>query len=438
MKRMIFLAAVMSIILTSCGSVSESETVNNGSSIEIKTTESQITSMSEPTDSESSAAVEDSNSESNGSATQAELTDPDHERISNATNVSEIKDLMHITSCHLKYSEVDTDELDYYFDLFRTVADKFIITEYEGKKYILFNYVYSGYGVKMDEVTNITKTYQGSTLDIHVDAVTHNYETIGCEPDMTYCRCILELDRDVDTITIDGNAEYSSYTRYDGGILYVGTDMCGVVDGDFNIIVPIKYEMIRKYDVYGYGSADLIAEYYYIFDENGGGLMDKDYNIIIDTSLKLINYCYINDDKFVVMDHNNAPLEESTIRLINSKGEDLREPINGFIDSGSNGNAFVSNYAHQAVFGRMQEGNKLMSEGVLDEDLNEVIPPVYKSVTPFFADTEYQFYVVEDENGKCAVAGTDGELKTGFDYNEIYDCWTDYDEKYIRPKEYKN
>lgn len=427
------------MLMTSCGNVSGSD----NSAEDMTTTTQTSASETVETDEEISGCKDNDSSEISRSSANntdpcAALNDNDIDRLANAENISEIKDLMQRTSGHLKYYEVDTDEFDYCFDLLCNQEKQFIITEFQGKKYLCFIYLFSSYGNVMDEITDVKKTYSGNNIDLEISIKSHKlkHDIDGCFPDMTYCNCIIELDNDIQKMTLDGNSEYNTFTEYEGGIFYVG-DKCGVCDKDLNIFVPVRYDMIRDYSIYG-NRREPIAEYYYIFDENGGGLMDMDYNIILDTSLKLINHCYINDDKFVVMDYNDAPLEESTIRLINSKGEDLREPINGFIDSGYNGNAFVSNYAHQAVFERMKEGELSMLEGVLDEDLNEVIPPIYESVTMFFEENEHQFYVVEDENGKCAVAGTDGELKTGFDYNEIYDCWTDYERKYIRPLEYKD
>lgn len=391
MKKHLFIIAAICMILTSCGKT-ENSTENvfqKGTGKEIKTSD----------------------------ITETELA--------KAEKVSDLSDGMTRTSDFLKYSECsDDDELLFYFDILSLSGNNYITVEHSGSEYLLFMYCYSDYGVIMENVNSINKHSDGNTLNLMIDKDTHTLKRheMYCEPDFSYCRCIVKLDKQYDNVVIDDK----SYEKYDGGVINVDKKY-GIIDENLNIIVPVIYNQIRNYDIYTYKGVKYETEhqYYRITGVDGNGIMDENYNIIV--SPVYSNIYFINDDKFVVMKGKGQTngIEDYQIGIVDGNGNITHDFIEGFIN-GSETN-FTQNYAGQMIFGRMDGKDYL--KGVLDENLNIVIEPVYKDVTVWNTDTENQFYVVENHNEEFAVIDTKGVQKTEFEKSSVYDVQTEYHEK---------
>ena len=397
MKKYLFIIVTMCMILTSCGRI---ENNNSG------------------------------NSSQKGTGKLIKTSDITESELANAETVFDLSDRMTRTSDFLKYSECsDDDELLFYFDILSLSGNDYITVEHSGIEYLLFLYCYSDYGYVMKDINSINKSSDGDTLTLTLDKDIHKTKHTGCYPDFSYCRCIVKLDRQYNNVVIDDK----SYEKYNGGMIIVN-EKYGIADENLNIIVPVIYNRIRNYDIYSYKpgvQAETAHKYYHISGVEGNGLTDENYNIVINPVYT--NIYFVNDDKFVVMKNKGqtSGIEDSQIGIVDSKGNVIHDFIEGFIDG--NEINFTQNYAGQIIFGRMDGKDYL--QGVLDENLNIVIEPVYKDITVWNAHTENQFYVVENLNSEFAVMDTKGVQKTEFEKSSVYDVQTAYHEK-LRKDDY--
>ncbi len=341
------------------------------------------------------------------------ITKSEEDKIENAQTVYELNSLLKRTSDLLKYSECpNDDELSMYFDLLET-HDYFVVP-YGDEKFVLFLYEYSGYGEILTSITEIKKEYDVPTegnLKLTVNNQIEYSEQDGCAPDITSARCIVKLDKDIKSLSVDG----TDYHEYNGGKIKVG-DRYGVADANLNLIVPVKYETIRDLETFGTDK-----HYYYIVAESGSGVMNENYETIIFPEYD--NIFFVSDSKFVVDKalKGEASLENSQIGVLNQDDELIHEYIDGFIDGGES----FDNDVHQVVFCRMS-GNDFL-QGVLDDDLNIIIEPQYKSISVFKIDSKKdQFYVVENAQGEFAAIDSSGKQQTEFEPTSVYEVQTSY------------
>lgn len=163
------------------------------------------------------------------------------------------------------------------FAMYFSLIDKgsYIVTS-EGEKYILLKYVYSEYDELLASISSIKKTYKKQNycvLEVNVAYEITRNENDGCEPDISVAYCILKLEEDIDVLVVD---DYE-YTKFDGGLIYVN-QRYGVVNEDYDIIVPIEYSGIGDLETFGEES----KKYIYMRNEEGAGLMDENYNVLWD------------------------------------------------------------------------------------------------------------------------------------------------------------
>ena len=341
------------------------------------------------------------------------LSQFEKDKIENAQTVYEISSLLTRTSDLLKYSECpNDDEFSMYFDLLGT--HDYFVMPYGDEKYVLFLYAFSGYGETLSSITEIVKEYDSpneGNLNLTVNNQIEYTEQDGCFPEITSARCIVKLDKDIKSLSVDGTA----YNEYKGGYINVG-DRYGVADADLNIIVPIQYETIRDFETFGTDK-----HYYFIVSENGAGVMNENYETII--SPKYENIFFVNDSKFVVGKgpRDEVGLENAQIGILNQDEELIHEYIDGFID----GSESFDNDVHQVVFGRMS-GDKYL-QGVIDDDLNIIIEPEYQNITVFKIELQKdQFYVVENDKSEFAVIDSSGKQQTEFEPTSVYEVQTNY------------
>ncbi len=386
MKK-ILVTLVSFIMLTSCG------TIDNGSSI---------------------------NQNSGNSALTTDIVDSELE---DAKTIFDLKDKLNMTSDWLKYSECDDDdEFLAYFDLLALTDNDYIEVEKDDSKYILFLYRYYGYGAVLENVNGIDKKYSDNTLTLDFNKEISQVENKGCEPDISACIFIIRVDNDFDNLIVDGR----EYQKYDGGRLRVG-DKYGMVDGEFNIRVPVIYDLIMNFPLAEYtlnaSSLEDVPLYYRVCGENGSGIVDDNFNTVL--SPKYYNITYIGDNKYVVMREKgeSSGIENNQIGVIDGNENIIHDFIDGFVDA-----EFRRNYAHQIIFKR-SVGGKVLS-GVINEDFEIVIEPKYKDISVWCEENENQFYVVENENEEFAVIDCKGVQQTDFEKTSVYDVQTKYQEKF--------
>ena len=392
MKKIIVLLASF-IMLTSCG------VIDNGSSV---------------------------NRNSKNSMQKADITASE---IASAKTLSDLKDRLNMTSDMLKYSECDDDdEFSAYFDLLALTDNDYIEVEKNDSKYFLFLYRHYGYGDIMENVNGIEKKYSDNTLSLELDKEFRETEHSGCEPDISCCRFIVRLDNNFDNLIVDGR----EYQKYNGGRLRVG-DKYGMVDGEFNIRVPVIYDLIVNFplaeDNLNVSSLENVPMYYRICGDNGSGIVDDNYNIVL--SPNYYNITYIGDDKYVVMIEKGESnsIENNQIAVIDGNENIIHDYIGGFVDAN-----LPRNYARQMIFKRSVGGKNL--SGVINEDFEIVIEPKYKDISVWCEENEDQFYVVENENEEFAVIDWRGVQQTDFEKTSVYEVQTAYHEK-LKNKFYK-
>ncbi len=332
--------------------------------------------------------------------------------VKEASTAYDVSSLLTDTASVMKYSECENDDsLDMYFDLLCGEYNEYYIAEQDGERYALFIYQYLGYGSVVTSITGLDKQYGSDGLSVAVSKEMKKIKQLGCEPDVSTVRCIVRLDREISSLTVDGVA----YSKYDGGYICVG-DLWGVVDENLKIIVPIQYDIIREL-----GTFNSDNPYYYMTTEAGMGLMDSEYRVLLEPAYG--NIFFVNDNRFVVTTPSGAAkFGDSQIGVVDRNGDLICDYIDGFID----GSAHFDNAPCQAVFSRMGN-NGMYLEGVVDSDLNIIIEPIYNDVVPFNIGVSGDvFYVVENSDGECAVFDSNGALQQPFEKTSVYDSKEKY------------
>ncbi len=234
----------------------------------------------------------------------------------------------------------------------------------------------------------------------------------GCAPVSSLENYIIRLENDISSLTVDGE----DYTEYNGGQVCF-KERYGMVDKDLNLVVPIKYNSI--YDVTAYDSGNL---YYYIQTDDGAGVMDSQYNILVEPIYGDVNL--VNDDRFAVLKYgrNDAPQGINQIGLVDGNGNFIHEYIEGNLGY----SADFNNKPHQTEFARRDENGNWHS-GVIDGDLNIVIEPKFDFLREWSVGVYGDFvYYASLENGDQAFFDINGNQITPFEKGDILD----YDKKY--------
>ena len=328
--------------------------------------------------------------------------------LSGVQSVRELAPYLTLTKDYLKYSECpDDSDLEFYFDLLKD-KDYFIV-EKDGTSYLLFLYTYMDYGIVIDRVTSIDKSYANGTLALTVNSSTRKTKNIGCEPDCSYVRCILRLDEPVDSVTMGMQA----YTPYEGGFFRVG-ELWGASDADLNLVLPVEYR-----GFYRMGRYDENAPVVYrIWNGKAQGVVDAQFHEILPVKYQYVDY--VSADRFIVTTQEGG-VESSRLSIVDADGNSLYGSIDGILLGGADYN----NYARQTIYAIARDQEPSLY-GIIDDELNIILPAKYDNITVWGADTEKQFYVVEQGKENYAVFDTSGKQMTEFCHSSVYDVQTAY------------
>ena len=328
-----------------------------------------------------------------------------------ARQVHELAQYMTATEQIMKISECpDDSSLSFYFDML-SGSDYFIVTQGD-TDYLLFLYSYSDYGRVIKKIKSISKSYEGDTLMLHVDKTLKDTSYRGCKPDQSHARCILRLDNPVSNILVDG----SKLSPYAGGFIRAG-DRWGAVDKDLNIVLPVVYKGYYKLPTYG----DDVQVMYRIWNEEGTGLIDGEYNEIL--PVRYGSVLYLSPGCYVITKREDG-MNSSQLGVIDGDGNLLYGYTDGMLFGDSN----FQNYAQQAVYGITHSPDPPLY-GVIDALMNIIIPPVYRNITMWSEETENQFYVVEQDKDCYAIFDASGTQKTEFQHSSVYEMQTAYYEQ---------
>ncbi len=340
------------------------------------------------------------------------------EQIKNAKTAFELKQYFKLRSDNIIYNEYPGAAEDFamYFSLMD--SDSYIVVNSGNEKYILFRYVYSEYDKLLKSISSLQKTYEkqySCVLKVNIDYEITSIDCDGCLPNISEAYCILKLDEDIDMLLVN---EYK-YSRYDGGLIYVNQTY-GVVNDNYDIIVPIQYSSIRDLETSGKFS----EKYLFMRFEDGAGIMDKNYNVLIQPLY--VNIDYVSDNRFIVQKDADGVMkvmnafEDHQLYIIDEDENVLFGPIDGYL---TYQNTF-DNPLHQIIIGRIEDDKSY--EGVIDDQLNVIIDTIYSDVVDFWISDNDCFYVVENENGETAVFDSLGKQQTEFNKASIYETQTAY------------
>ncbi len=314
------------------------------------------------------------------------------------------------TADSLKYSECPDDSgLLFCFDLLG--SQDYLMIEQDGTEYLLLRWVYSDYGAVVDAVTGIDKNCTNGTLSLTVGKTIRQTGQSGCEPDLSYVSCILKLDEPVSSVTVDGQV----YTPYAGGFVLVGEKwvVCGA---DLNMLcAPVWDGAVRLDHDY-----DDIPTLYRVWNEQGTGLLDEQFHEILPPKYTSVDY--LAPDRYIVT-KCWGNVRNSELSIVDGSGNAIYGSISGLLSGGCK----FSNHAHQAIYMIAFDPEPPLY-GVIDDELNIIIPAKYTDITMWSADTADQFYVVRNDAAEYAVFDTNGSQVTEFDNSSVYEVQTAYHE----------
>ena len=300
-----------------------------------------------------------------------------------------------------KYSECPDDSgLMFYFDLLD--EDTYYVVSQDGVDYLLFCYAYSEYGSVIDEVTSINKDYANGSLSVNVNATFRKTNAEGCEPDHSYVNCILKLDEPFDSVTVNEQ----EFTLYAGGCVRIG-ERWGVCDADLNMIYPPIFDGICR-----------LYNFYRVWNEEGTGLLDENFHEILPTKYQTVDY--LSPDRYLVTNWQDS-IQNSKISIIDGSGNEIYGNIDGlFLGSGT-----FHNHARQRIYAIARDPKPPLY-GIVDDQLNIILPAKYADITMWAEDTADQFYVVGNDKAEYAVFDPNGNQVTEFQNSSIYDVQTAY------------
>ena len=336
----------------------------------------------------------------------------DHVNAEDAVSVDQIVSQMHLSDDLPLYSELKKDK-NYlgYFDLLD--QESYLFFKINGKKYIFLLYTYYDTGHELVKVKGAKQKYTGRSLDITFDTELLDTSRGGCFPSADYARCLLRVDDDFDpeTCTVNISDYPVPIERYKGGMFRVGKKW-GMADKDLNITVPVICDGIYELET------DRVEDYYRLYIDGYNGLVGPDRQYVLHPEYS--NFVIVSADRFIVMksDYEN---DGHMIALVDSHENIIHDYMPGFIDMQSWSSY---NSAEQYIFS-VKSGNRYL-EGVMDAEMNIIIEPKYTNIAEYYQDSPHMYYAVENEQGKCAVIGTDGALKNDFIYNSVYDASEEY------------
>ena len=307
----------------------------------------------------------------------------DESALEKAKTVYDVSYLMTRTEDSPIYSECDNDkDLYFYFDLLS--SEEYIKVNHKGNDYLLISYTYYSYIDFVTEIENVEKSYEGSQLKVQINFKKESFDSGtngGCFPTGSTIRLILSLDSDVDLIYMSGHP----VKKFNGCQVKI-CNKVGVVDKDLNFILPPIYDGII--DLETTEKSDCPKYYRYFTRAGGNGVLDNNYNRVLSDVYG--NIYYINENKFIVgIPNDDHALEEIAIV---DRNENIIKKIPGFLCARDGINLY-------AAEGQIQICDPSYGSnwgyGIVDQDLNIIIEPVYAKV--YWYET---YYRVEDYTGK--------------------------------------
>ena len=306
------------------------------------------------------------------------------------------------------YSELKNHEKYLgYFDLIIWQDSDYLLLNINGENYIFMIYKCPSTTEHLDKINGVDVDFSGDTMMLTFDTATSYKEPAGCFPGLDKARCILKADKGFDpkkhNVHVPGT--YGFLSKYDGGVLKV-EDRFGFVDADLNFKLPLVYNAINEFDT------DKVDHYYYTARDRNLGLIDNNGDFVL--SEKYSSIVCIDEDRFFVEKEEDG---KSMLGIVDSNEKPVKDYIPGSIEMQS---TLSGNYVNQYIYScETADGWK---KGVVDGDLNIIIKPEYEEIAEYEFDSPKVYYAVKNSRGKTAVIGNDGELKTGFDYDEMYDA----------------
>lgn len=333
--------------------------------------------------------------------------------LEDAARVDQIVDRMDGSYDLPLYSELKNDKKYLgYFDLLD--QESYLYFDIKGEKYIFLLYMYYDTQSELVNVTGAKQVFTGSSLKITFETELRDTQRGGCFPTGDHARCLLKVDDafDPEKCSVIITDYPVPIEKYKGGIFRVGKKW-GMADKDLNITVPVRCDGIFELET------DRVEDYYRVFVDGHNGLVGPDRQYVLHPLYS--NFIVVGPDRFIVMRDSEDENVRNEIALVDSHENIIHDYMPGFIDMQS---WRSYNSAEQYVFAVFKDGDYY--EGVMDAEMNIIIEPIYANIAEYYEESPHMYYAAENSEGKCAVIGTDGELKNDFIYDTVYDASEEY------------
>ncbi len=335
---------------------------------------------------------------------------PDKEAFASATSAMDLSEFFYHDKDVMYYSECeDYEDLKVCFDIMS--YDTFIKVDHNGKEYLLIKTSYSDYKSIATKLNSVEKRTSGKQLIIDVDLNLEYKANGGCAPWSSPMFFIMENDGDYEYVTVMNEG----MRPYPGGYVKI-LGKTGLLDKDMNFLIrPVYDKIVPVYDdIYMYideWNIDLSKKpnYYYVYEYNvGGGLLNSDFEQVL--SQKYFNIYCLEPNRFLVgVDNKSEDITERyKIELIDAE-ENVIRSIDGMLGSTDDSRMYCcEGQTLFCAFVRTEQGSE-SGKGVIDVDLNIIIPPEYEYIS--WGDSGYSVF---KSDGSKALFSRDGRQLTDF------------------------
>ena len=311
-------------------------------------------------------------------------------------------------------------------------------------RYALIEYSYSSYCCRITQLNSVKYSYENincvDVLNVTIEPEVEEYREHGEMPWRSCSYMVIKLDQEIHGIRIDVNdvnSELDSWydpdlylDEYSGGITKFG-EKFGCLGPDMEFVVQPEFDAMYKLRTDSEEVYYRAARYDEATGRNVAGILNENMEWVLEPDLGYNEFFYLDGSFRIACEYGEDG--DTWLYTIDENGNKTGGKIQGHVYDIREAAAFC-NRDHVAVIRQTKEGKSYW--GVVNSDLEEIIPPIYSEIYPYdnsdcINDTDRYWvdcFACMNETGKYAIFLPDGTQYTQFIYDSAYDAYQALDD----------